>query len=61
MEMQNPGVLFSGIPEPIFEQSILPGTSKTFIVEVPGMGSNLIGFLAAYDWFVVDIKMIPAS
>lgn len=56
MEMQNPGVLFSGIPEPIFEQSIPPGTSKTFIVEVPGVGNNLIGFLAAYDWFIVDIK-----
>ena len=32
MEPQQPGVLFSGLPEPLFEQSIPPGTSKTFIV-----------------------------
>jgi hypothetical protein len=61
MEPQQPGVLFSGMAEPVFEQSIPPGTAKAFIVQVSGVGNNLAAFLAAYDWSLDDMKEIPPS
>lgn len=59
--LQRYGTIITGPGDPILEQSIAPGTTETFVVEVPGIGVSLPAFLAAHDWYLEDMKVIPPS